>query len=253
MPRWKGEWADGVRRAERWLLPSECLACGTAESMPDDALVCSLCRLRWRPLAPPTCPRCSEPLHLGLACRVCTEWPTDFGPVTSAVMLDPAVRRLVHRFKYHGWSRLADSFGLSMAPLVANADADLVPIPLGRRRQRARGYNQAAVLAQAVSQRTGLRVRPERLMRIRETGTQTRLAPEARRANLAAAFVALGSRRPAVLVDDVFTTGATLVSAASVLLEAGAPSVTAVTFARALPPLTGAATRLGRFRTFPEE
>jgi ComF family protein len=154
------------------------------------------------------------------------------------VRLDAGVRHLVHRFKYQGWWRLAESFASRMAlPVGAWPDADLVPVPLAPRRRRQRGYNQAEQLAVALAAITGLPVRPDRLQRVRETPTQTRLTPESRRANLAEAFAAPDSGRPAILVDDVFTTGATLCSAASELLDRGAEQVAAVTFARAGLPL----------------
>lgn len=178
------------------------------------------------------------------------DWPPDFGPVRSAVLLDPPVRHLMHQFKYLGWRRLADRFAAVMVPLLVDlpGDADLVPIPLARRRLRQRGYNQAAELARALARRTGHRVSEDRIGRWRETTTQTRLAAAERRANLAGAFAATERARPAVLVDDVFTTGATLLSAASALLDAGATRVGAVTFARAQPPLAGVARHLTRLK-----
>ncbi len=161
-------------------------------------------------------------------------------------MIDPQVRQLLHQFKYHGWHRLADSFAIAMAALVAAvpAGAELVPIPLAGRRRRVRGYNQAAVLAEALAARTGLPVAPELLARVRETATQTRLAAAERRANLAEAFVARRGSATVILVDDVFTTGATLVSAAGALVDSGADQVLAVTFARADAPLRGVARQL---------
>jgi ComF family protein len=231
-------WADAGRNVERWILPAECSVCWRPVPDRREALVCDVCRARWRSIDPPICVTCGEPAPLALECRVCAEWPPDFGPVRSAVRLDAGVRRLVHRFKYQGWWRLAESFAVRMAALVeAGTDADLVPVPLARRRRRERGYNQAERLAVAVSALTGLPVRPERLQRLRDTPTQTRLTPENRRANLAEAFAAVSNGRPAILVDDVFTTGATLCSAASELLDRGAAWVAAVTFARAEPPL----------------
>jgi ComF family protein len=114
----------------------------------------------------------------------------------------------------------------------------LVPIPLGRRRQRSRGYNQSECLARALEDSSGLPVRPTVLRRIRETPTQTALTPEARRANVAGAFAAAEADGVAcVLVDDVFTTGATLVAAAVALRAAGASRIDAVTFARAPHPV----------------
>ncbi len=196
------------------------------------------------------CRRCGQPVELQLACRICVDWPPDIGPVRSAVMLDPAVRHFVHQFKYQGWKRLADRFAERMTDLLSamRPDAVLVPVPLARRRLRQRGYNQAGELALALGRLSGREVDPGRLDRTRETGTQTRLASAERRANLAGAFAADAAERPVILVDDVFTTGATLVSAASALLDAGASQVEAVTFARAQPPLAGVARHLTRLK-----
>lgn len=239
-------WGERLRRVERWLLPAECFACQQPVRGSDDPLVCAVCRLRWRSLSEPRCPLCGEPSSLGLACRVCASWPAGFGPVRSAVWFDRHARAMVHRFKYQGWWRLAESFARRMAPLLREfGDADLVPVPLAAGRRRERGYNQAECLAVALRALTGLPVCPDRLARTRETGTQTRLTPEARQANLAGAFAGEHESRAAILVDDVFTTGATLTSAATVLLDAGAAWVGGVTFARAEPPLREAGSRLG--------
>ncbi|MDZ4257535.1 MAG: double zinc ribbon domain-containing protein [Gemmatimonadales bacterium] len=245
MLRSPAAWGDRLRRVERWLLPGECLSCGEPVSPEHDPLICDLCRVRWRAPAPPICGVCGEPSPMGLSCRICPEWPAGFDRARSAVVLDPAVRRVVHLFKYQGWRRLADVMARPIVPLLENdRGATLVPIPLGRKRRRQRGYNQAEELARSIGRLSGHRVSADRLFRSQETATQTRLAPEARRANLAGVFRATDDSRPAILVDDVFTTGATLVSAAAALLEAGAERVVAVTFARAAAPLAGAAAAL---------
>ncbi|MGH7522931.1 MAG: ComF family protein, partial [Gemmatimonadales bacterium] len=73
----------------------------------------------------------------------------------------------MHRFKYPGWWRLAEVFATRMTALVDTRDADLVPIPLARRRRQQRGYNQAETLARSLGALTGLPVRTDRLQRLR--------------------------------------------------------------------------------------
>ncbi len=231
--------AEACRLAERWLLPGACLTCdGPAGD--DDPLVCALCQSRWRALPEPRCPRCGQPAALlAPGCRVCPAWPDGLTRARSAVWLDAEARRAVHALKYEGWARVAEPLAGRMVRALGAFDGVLVPVPLGAARARQRGYNQAEALARALGGGTGHPVRADWARRTRETGTQTALTPEARRANIAGAFRAgpLPPGARVVLVDDVFTTGATLAELAVTLLEAGAHTVEAVTFARARPPL----------------
>jgi ComF family protein len=232
--------AETLGAAERWLLPGACLTCGEAVG-PADPLICLLCQSRWRSLPEPPCGRCGQPATpLAPGCRVCTAWPDGLIRARSAVWLDDGARRAVHALKYEGWRRVADPMARRLVPESGRATGQvLVPVPLARERQRHRGFNQAEALAGALARQTGHGMCAGWARRVRETRTQTALTPEERRANIAAAFEAgpLPSGARVLLVDDVFTTGSTLVELAAVLLEAGAGSVEAVTFARARPPL----------------
>lgn len=232
---------ESLRAAEAWLLPGACLSCGQAAAAgPADPLICPLCQSRWRRLPEPQCARCGQPSLLdGGPCRFCAGWPAALGRVRSAVWLDDGARRAVHRLKYGGWWRVAEPLAAAMRRLIApGGDPLLVPVPLSARRTRHRGYNQAERLARALATAGGWRTEPGLLVRRRHTATQTALSPEERRSNIAAAFSAPGPvAGRVILVDDVLTTGATLSEAALTLAEAGAGSVEAVTFARAMPPL----------------
>jgi len=188
-------------------------------------------------------------------CRLCAEWPAAFGPVRSAVWLDAGAREAVHALKYGGLPRIATELAGAMAGLEVPGieSAWLVPVPLGRARLRTRGYNQSERLARALGRRWRRPV-VDLLVRTRDTAAQTALTPEARLANVAGAFqVRIGDcglrisserlesaiRNPKstlILVDDVFTTGATLAEAARALERAGAGTVSAVTFGRAVVP-----------------
>ncbi len=225
---------------ERWLLPAACLLCNEPiSSRDDDALVCSLCRIRWRPVSHPVCDRCGQPSFRGLECRICPAWPPGLSRVRSAVWLEDSARDAVHQLKYEGWSRVAESLAEAMCSLEPlTGQVCLIPIPLGAARQRTRGYNQSERIACALGARAGLDTRADLLLRVRETKTQTALTPESRQANVAGAFSAAAvAGLNLVLVDDVFTTGATLAAAAAALLESGANRVEAVTFARAVVDL----------------
>jgi ComF family protein len=241
MPRF-AELRERLEEVERWLLPAACLLCDAPVAPRDgDALVCALCRSRWRTVPGPLCDRCGQPTLGDLACRICVHWTPGLRRVRSAVWLDQSARLAVHRLKYEGWWRVAESLAEAMRGLEPlTGRISLIPVPLGARRARERGYNQSERIAVALARQIGVPVRTDLLRRTRETRTQTTLTPEARRANLAGAFTAGEVRGLAlVLVDDVFTTGATLASAADALAGAGAASVDGVTFARALEPVGG--------------
>lgn len=169
--------------------------------------------------------------------------------------LDAAARRAVHALKYRGLPRIADDLGAAMArmSLPDPGAAVLVPVPLAPRRLRERGYNQSECLARHLARCWRHPVR-QLLIRTRDTATQTALTPAARLANVAGAFSVRNEecgerngtraersafqmpRSTLVLVDDVFTTGATLAAAAQALQDAGALSIMAITFGRAIIP-----------------
>ncbi|HYL54728.1 MAG TPA: ComF family protein [Gemmatimonadales bacterium] len=245
----------GLEALEQLVLPAECLLCQALFPFGDaDRLVCDVCRHRWRPVRAPWCDRCGQPEPSFGGCRLCAGWPAAFHCVRSAVWLDTGARAAVHALKYGGLPRIADELATAMTgvDLPGRESAWLVPVPLGPKRLWQRGYNQSERLARALS-RHWRRPVVDLLSRVRETATQTALTPEARLANVAGAFEVRGGERGVrsgqsvnsplriphstlVLVDDVFTTGATLAEAARALELGGATTVAAVTFGRAALP-----------------
>jgi ComF family protein len=226
---------------EQLFLPAECLLCHALLGERAAAqLVCALCRQRWRPVRPPWCERCGQPEpHFG-PCRLCREWPAALQSVRSAVWLAEGAQHAVYGLKYGGLPRIADDLASAMGQLRPAADGPsaLIPIPLAKKRLRERGYNQSEVMARACGRKWRIPVLPDLLVRTRETPTQTALTPETRLANVAGAFsvTKLSAGMTLVLVDDVFTTGATLAEAARALEHAGATTIHGVTFARAAIP-----------------
>jgi ComF family protein len=206
------------------LLPRTCAACREIVEEPE-----------------PLCPRCEAVLT---AMPIPEPFPAlvPQGPPVLVQALFPfagPARELVHALKYQGRCDVARPLAKLAAVRFGPglSSATLVPIPLHARRERARGYNQSAILAAAIADATGARLCPA-LVRRRATRSQTRLGRAARAGNVASAFALAGPAIPApavvVLVDDVVTTGATLGEAACVLSGAGIRHVRALAAAHEL-------------------
>ncbi|MBI5289007.1 MAG: ComF family protein [Chloroflexi bacterium] len=219
------------------LFPPQCAICRAGGSV-----LCELC-IAMLPLAEmPRCDRCWDDLRSGSRCSHCLATPHAFESVRAPFSHGDAARDLVHLLKYEGLTSLARPMGSLMASLRATLPAAypidiVVPVPLHRGRQRARGYNQAALLARQIANEAGLPFEARAARRVRATKPLAKSMDRRERASIVAgAFRADPGRvegRAVLLVDDVVTTGATLDACSRALLDAGALSVRAVTFTRA--------------------
>ncbi len=226
------------------LLPRVCVACERGMSSGDRGMVCGRCWSRLALLAQPQCTRCGHP-GVVTACRYCALFPPYVRAVRSLCWVpEPNASRVLAALKYEGWRGAASDIGARIARLSWPADvvrerAALVPVPLNPTRERERGYNQSLLIAERVSREWGIPVAPALVTRVRATDTQTRLTPGERSANVKHAFASPPDVRKElhgkhlVLVDDVLTTGATLNECAAVLFEAGARTISYLTFGRA--------------------
>jgi ComF family protein len=217
------------------LFPSRCVGCGAYGSF-----LCQSCRAELPRARPPRCPICWQPQRQAAPCGRCHEERPAFEGARSLYLYEDAAREAVRALKYNYLSALAEPMAQLMAHYVEEEEAIeadlLVPVPLYGRRQRLRGYNQSALLARELSRLCGLPLAERGLARRRNTPPQARSADaEARRGNVADAFIAdrrwVEGKR-ILLIDDVMTSGATLDACARALLQAGAASVWALTFAR---------------------
>lgn len=206
-------------------MPQRCPACGSAA---DPArLLCDACLAAVPRLAIPLCARCLARERDGVSCRAhqgFEVWP--------AWVYDERAAEVVQALKFAERERLADALAPELARALPPGRFDLViAVPLHPARERERGYNQAAVLADALALHIGVPRLDRALERVRATKPQTRLGAAARRANLHGAFRVhvpswLEGRR-VLLVDDVMTTGATLDACLALLRDCGANAAAA--------------------------
>lgn len=208
------------------------------------SLLCDDCLREFVPVTEPICDRCGRQLEgrlpeLGSAnCRACQESPPVLRQMRAPWHYVEPLSSIIHRLKYDGYFALAGPLGSLMAeqwPRWAVPPDLIMPIPLHKKRQRRRGYNQSALLARPLARTLGLTYTDQALRRTRHTVPQVGLGPEERAANVKNAFAAdteMVAGRHILLIDDVLTTGATMSAAAETLLDAGAASVSAYCLAR---------------------
>ena len=240
-------WRPWFDAAVGLLYPPACVACETAVS--GGEFLCAACGEEARRIEAPFCRVCSMPFagempEGGFTCSNCLDRRFAFECAVSGWRHTGVVRDVVSRFKYQRQHYLRRPLGRWLAE-TWETDARLregppvgalVPVPLHARRRRERGFNQAEVLCRSLGRHAGLPVW-DTLRRVRFTETQTHLARNERLENLRGAFAMARRRRPVsgahlLLVDDVFTTGATVDECARVLRRAGAASVRVLTVAR---------------------
>jgi ComF family protein len=241
--------APWVRRAGRaaldLLLPPTCIACDRPVDAP--GLLCPGCFRRTGFITAPCCAVCGVPFDAqGLGgsdglCPGCDVARPDFDRARAALRYDAGARRLILPFKHGDRTEMARALAPMMAragaALLAGADL-LVPVPLHRWRLFRRRYNQAALLAEALSRISGVPSQPDALSRRRDTAALGGKSAGERRAEVAGVFAVRPARaarvdgRRILLIDDVLTSGATASACARALKSAGAASVDVLAAAR---------------------
>jgi ComF family protein len=235
-----------LRTALDLALPPLCAAC--REPVGGIGL-CPACWSKLSFITRPYCERLGIPFVYdpgpGILSMEAIATPPAYHRARAAVRFDEISRALVHALKYGDRLDLAPMLGQWIAnagrELLAEADA-LVPVPLHWRRLWARRFNQSAMLAAAISNKSGVPVAAGALKRVRATAQQVGLSRTERAANIQGAFRVPAESKAAVagqrlvLVDDVLTSGATVEGCARALLRAGAAYVDVLVFARVADP-----------------
>lgn len=223
-------------------LPPRCPGCG--EVVRADHRFCAACWGTLRFLGPPWCAGCNAPFAFDRGadaqCGRCLAEPPPHDGVRAAVAYGDVARTVVLKLKYGGRIAYADTMARAMARVMPEGGDLLVPVPLHRARLWSRGYNQAGLLAAALTRATGVPMARDLLRRTRATPMLRGMGASARAKAVAGAFaLAPGAReriagKSLVLVDDVHTSGATGDACARVLRRGGASRVVLLCFARVL-------------------
>jgi ComF family protein len=240
------------------LFPSNCRICDTPLVRISRLPVCQECLDAMQPISGGVCAICGErifsPYALNssggeLRCGLCRRIEPAFARATAYGSYESGLRELVHLLKYGGVRPAANVLGRMLVEAIATLEPELpsdfvvlIPVPLHRTKLRQRGFNQAELIARAA-----LKINPSRdryrlcagvLERKRDTTSQTGLTSHQRRENLRGAFGVAQAEaikgREVLVVDDVYTTGATVSECARVLRRAGATRVWVATVARTL-------------------
>lgn len=225
-----------------FVYPPNCINCGLLLSQHD-----ALCTSCWKDVQfidQPYCEVTGRPfayeLGDGIVSAGAIADPPPYKRARSTVIYDGIPRHLVHQLKFNDRADLANMMAAWMIRAGRDClnDSDcLVPIPLHRWRLIRRKYNQSAELARAISKKTNLPFLPSTFTRLRHTKPQIGLGTRERLENVKGAFDISEERvsdimgKRVLLIDDVFTTGATVNAATKVLLKAGASNVSVLTFA----------------------
>jgi ComF family protein len=229
------------------IYPACCILCKiTLTPVEKPHRLCFACQNKLKKNHPPFCRKCSRPLEnpKHAFCLTCQEVALKFENAWGTFLYNETMQKLLHLFKYGHKSSLRFFFVDHMTAFIREYHIDLseidliVPIPLHPTRRRERGYNQSQILAEMLSQDLKIPILAENLIRIRHTPNQARLTQKERWTNLEAAFKINNSNRfrdkSILLIDDLYTTGATVSQVSGLLKTAGAREVKVLTLAIAV-------------------
>ncbi len=233
-----------LETAITFLYPAQCRVCEKPLGLESVPYMCDACWNDMPLIEPPWCEMCGTP-NTEDVCDECATTPPPFGKLRTIAFYEVALQQAIHLFKFEKRTTLAKPLAQLMIRHISNdfnmADYDFIlPIPIHKKRLRERGFNQATLLANGIAKTKNIPVVTDVLVRHKNTSPQSSLDREARQTNIVGAFElqrkeVVQDKRILVL-DDVFTTGATVREAVKVLWNADPVEIDVLTLARALDP-----------------
>ena len=202
---------------------------------------CLDCQARVPRIHQPFCEKCGIPTKGADLCDKCRSNPPAYQMMRSWAVFDSPIQNGLHTMKYRRNIGLGESIAMQMVDFVRSLNWQvnvLVPIPLGKKRLKERGYNQVGLVARPLAYQLGIRYEPDALWKTRETRSQVGLTISERSENVRDAYQAdskLAKDKSVLLMDDVATTGSTISACTAALRVVGAQEVYVLTIARALP------------------
>ncbi len=231
---------DGIAEA---IFPSNiyCICCGSLIDKSRPYALCDLCVKKFHWITERTCDKCGKALpdtYRGRLCYDCMRIDHTFEKGFSCLTYGLHEREVLLDLKYNGKGYLAEKFGDILYDRISCEDIHpdvIIPVPISAGRLKKRGYNQSALMARQLSKRWGVPIDEGILVRRKETILLRSLNPADRRLALDGAFEVTANSRLAgkevLLIDDIYTTGATVDICSSVIMDAGAAKVYVLTLA----------------------
>ena len=202
---------------------------------------CPECQARVPRVKSPFCEKCGIPTQNGDLCEKCKSNPPAYRVMRSWAVFDSPVQNGLHTMKYRQNIGLGESIAAQMSEFVRALEWPveiIMPVPLGKKRLKERGYNQVGLVARPLAYRLGLNYEPGAIWKARETRSQVGLTVAQRLKNVHDAYQAdprIVTGKSILIMDDVATTGSTISACTEALLSAGAGNIYVLTIARALP------------------
>ena len=220
-----------------WIYPPKCISCRTifppVHNVPRP-WICDNCKPLFAPVPDPICHLCGHPkISDETSCLSCQNRHFYFESHRAAFVYDNVVRDLIHNIKFRNERQAAQGLGHLFAGIARDWDLNgdyIIPVPLHPAKKRTRGFNQAAVLARPLWKAFGIPIAEDMIKRIKKTAPQSGLSVPGREQNLSDAFkfnkrkYDIANKR-ILLIDDIFTSGATMNTCAKLLMDNDAAKV----------------------------